>query len=145
MSSLSVDLSELGRYPEAEKLARDALDIEQRVNGPESPGAMYAEGELADVLTAEGHYQDAEGLDRETLRAATKANAGLQLGLSWYGLATMSAKAGRHDKAIEYLGHAVDSSFGRPEWIASDPDMKSLHDDPRFDALVAKARQTAAR
>jgi hypothetical protein len=60
-------------------------------------------------------------------------------------LAAMSAKAGRHDKALEYLGHAVDSGFGRPKWIASDPDLKLLHGDPRFDALVAKARQTAAK
>jgi hypothetical protein len=40
---------------------------------------------------------------------------------------------------------AVDSGFGKPEWIAGDADLKSLHGDPRFDALVAKARQAAAR
>jgi hypothetical protein len=57
----------------------------------------------------------------------------------------MSAKAGRHDKALEYLGHAVDNGYPVPEWITSDPDLTSLHGDPRFDALVAKARQTAAR
>jgi pentatricopeptide repeat protein len=57
----------------------------------------------------------------------------------------MSAKAGRHDKALEYLSHVVDSGFRPSEWIAADPDLKSLHGDPRFDALVAKARQTAAR
>jgi hypothetical protein len=28
--------------------------------------------------------------------------------------------------------------------IESDPDLKSLHGDPRFDALVAEARQRAA-
>jgi len=27
--------------------------------------------------------------------------------------------------------------------IAADPDLKSLHGDPRFDALLAKARQAA--
>jgi hypothetical protein len=35
--------------------------------------------------------------------------------------------------------------LGSPEWIATDPDMTSLYGDPRFQALIAKARQTAAR
>ncbi len=145
MSTLSIDLLELGRYAEAEKLARQALDIEQRVESPESPGPMFAENRLADVLTAEGHYQDAEKLYWEAIRTETKANAGTMLWLSWYGLAAMSAKAGRREKALEYLSHAVDSGFGRAEWVASDPDLNSLHGDPRFDAIVAKARQTPAR
>jgi eukaryotic-like serine/threonine-protein kinase len=140
MSTLSIDLLELGRYPEAEKLAREALDIERRVEGSESPDTADAERELANVLTVEGHYQDAEKLYREAIRIATKTNAVSLLAGSWYALACMSAKAGRHDKAIEYLGHAVDSGFGRPEWIASDSDLKPLHGDPRFNALVAKAR-----
>ena len=144
-SQLADDLEKEGRHVEAEKLAREALGMEQRVNGPESPGAMYSESRLANVLAAEGHYQDAERLYWRLIRTATKTNAGAQLGLSWYDLASMSAKAGLHDKALEYLGHAVDSGFGRPEWIAGDPDLKSIHGDPRFNALIAKARQTAAK
>jgi hypothetical protein len=30
-----------------------------------------------------------------------------------------------------------------PDFITSDPDLKSLHGDPRFEALIAKARQNA--
>jgi eukaryotic-like serine/threonine-protein kinase len=145
MSELADDVLNQGHYAEAEKLAREALGIEQRVAHPESFGYLNAEDELAAVLTAEGHYQDAESLYREAIRTETKANVESQLAGSWYGLACMSAKAGRHDKALECLSHAVDNGFGKPEWIASDPDLKSLHGDPRFDALVAKARQTAAR
>jgi eukaryotic-like serine/threonine-protein kinase len=145
ISELSVDVLHQGRYGEAEKLAREALDIEQRVEGPESPGYLNAENRLGNVLTVEGHYQDAEKLYWEAIRNATKTNALNLLAGSWYDLACMSAKAGRHDKALEYLSHAVDSGFGLPEWIASDADLKPLHGDPRFDALVAKARQTAAR
>jgi serine/threonine protein kinase len=145
MSFLAHDLLYQGRYSEAERLARQATGIEQRVNGPESPGYMDAENELAEILKTEGHYQDAERLYREAIRNATKTNAVRQIALSWYDLACMSAKAGRRNKAVEYLAHAVDSGFGLPDWIASDSDLKSLHGDPRFEALVAKARQTPAR
>jgi tetratricopeptide (TPR) repeat protein len=145
MTQLARDLQSQGRYPEAEKLDREALGIQQRIGGPESLDARIAQDELALVFEEEGHYQDAEKLYWEAIRNATKTNALNLLASSWYDLACMSAKAGRHDKALEYLSHAVDSGFGLPEWIASDADLKPLHGDPRFDALVAKARQTAAR
>jgi tetratricopeptide (TPR) repeat protein len=145
MTELALDLQSQGRYAEAEKLAREALGIEQRVNGPGSLDARGSQDELAEVLEAEGHSQDAEKLYREAIRNATKTHAVSLLASSWYGLACMSVKAGRHDKALEYLGHAVDNGYPVPEWITSDPDLTSLHGDPRFDALIAKARQTAAR
>jgi hypothetical protein len=119
--------------------------LSSELAGPGSLDARGSQDELAEVLEAEGHSQDAEKLYREAIRNATKTNAVSLLASSWHGLACMSAKAGRHDKALEYLGHAVDNGYPVPEWITSDPDLTSLHGDPRFDALVAKARQTAAR
>ena len=119
------------------------LDAQRGILGPEHQDMLATMSDLATVLANERKGAEAERLYPELIRTATKANAGIQLGLSWYGLATMSAKAGRHDKALEYLSHAVDSGFGRPEWTAADSDLTSLHGDPRFDAIVAKARQTA--
>ena len=145
MDALADDLLELGRHADAERLAREAVGIEQRVHGPESPYYLFAELTLADVLAAEGHYQNAEKLYREANRNATNGNAHIELGSSWYGLARMSAKAGRHDKALEYLGHAVDSGFPPAGDIAGDSDLKSLHGDPRFDSLVAKARNSQTK
>jgi eukaryotic-like serine/threonine-protein kinase len=145
MTQLARDLQSQGRYPEAEKLDREALGIQQRIGDPESLDARVAQDELALVFEEEGHYQDAERLYREAIRNATKTKAVSLLASSWYGLACMSARAGRHDKAFEYLGHAVDNGYAVPGWMTSDPDLKPLHGDPRFDALVAKARQTATR
>jgi hypothetical protein len=50
------------------------------------------ERELAGVLAAEGHYQDAERLYRELIGNATKANAGSMLAGSRYDLACLSAR-----------------------------------------------------
>lgn len=72
MSALAIDLTKQGRSVEAEKLAREAVVIEQRMNGPENPSVMNAERILADVLTEEGHYKDAEKLYRKLIRTATK-------------------------------------------------------------------------
>ena len=52
MTELALALQSRGRYAVAEKLAREVLGIEQRVNGPESLDAMRAQDELAEVLTA---------------------------------------------------------------------------------------------
>jgi hypothetical protein len=60
------------------------------------------------------HYQDAEKGYREEIQLETKANAVNLLAGSWYDLAWLSAKAGRHDMTLEYLDHAVDSGFGTP-------------------------------
>jgi methylphosphotriester-DNA--protein-cysteine methyltransferase len=47
--------------------------------------------------------------------------------------------------ALEYLDLAADSGFGLSEWIAGDSDLKSLHGDPRFEAILAKARSDQSK
>jgi hypothetical protein len=61
--------------------------------------------------------------------------------MAWYGLACLAAKSHRYEDAIRDLDRSVEEGFRLPEWIAADDNLKSLHGDPRFDALVAKARQ----
>jgi hypothetical protein len=45
--------------------------------------------------------------------------------------------------ALQNLGETIAHGYNTPEEMAADPDLKSLHGDPRFEALVAKARQAA--
>jgi hypothetical protein len=53
-----------------------------------------------------------------------------------------AAIAGHRDAALVYLREAIDLGYNDAEGIA-DRDLKSLHGAPRFQALVAKARQNA--
>jgi hypothetical protein len=46
--------------------------------------------------------------------------------------------------AVDYLRQSIENGFSNLDAAASGPDLKSLQDDPRFDALLAKARQAAA-
>ncbi len=57
-----------------------------------------------------------------------------------FNLACAMAKGGQAYFALELLGSMVDH-VGREalRWIRSDSDLKSLHGDPRFEAMMATA------
>ncbi len=67
-----------------------------------------------------------------------------ELANAWYGFACGAALTGHRGEALGYLSNAVDHGFAASGWMETDPDLQSLHSDPRFGALVAKARQSAA-
>ncbi|HEY6414018.1 MAG TPA: serine/threonine-protein kinase [Edaphobacter sp.] len=144
MGSLAITLMEEGRYGEAEKEYRETLDGMRRVLGPEHGKTLYTLEYLAIDLTHEGRYGDAEKLFREAIQTAGKTDQPYKLSVAWLNFACGAVVAGRRDEALQYLDHAVDHGYGPPESIAGDPALKSLHSDPRFDALVVKARQYAA-
>jgi TolB-like protein/Flp pilus assembly protein TadD len=57
-----------------------------------------------------------------------------------YNVACLYALEGETDRAIACLRQAlVDGFFAHPEWIKYDPDLDSLRDDPRFQALLEGA------
>jgi len=143
MNYLGLALTEEGHYAEAEKLCRQTLDIENRVLGPENSAILNSLECLAAAITREGRYDDAKKLFREDIERMGKSNENGQVYVSWYNFACAAAIAGRHEEAIEYLRQAIDHGFAFPEQMDADPDLKSLHRDPRFEALVAKARQSA--
>jgi hypothetical protein len=96
------------------------------------------------VLTAEGHYRDAQNINRDLLRVM-EGHPAKDQGDVWYYLADTAALAGRRSETLEDLEKAVTDGGISTGAIAADSDLKSLHGDPRFDALIAKARQTSAR
>jgi hypothetical protein len=137
-----------GHYAEAEKLQRETLDIQRRVLGAEHPDTLLTMNDLADSLIHQRRYAEGEKLQRETL--------GIQLrvlgpdspdaAVSTYNLGGIAVLQGKRDKAFTLLREAIDHGL-RPELdlrIDQDPDLKSLHGDPRFATLVAHAKERAA-
>jgi len=53
-----------------------------------------------------------------------------------YNVACLLALEGERDRAIELLERAFRVGFARRDWIEHDPDLESLRDDPRFQAMV---------
>ena len=52
-----------------------------------------------------------------------------------YNVACTYARLEMHGDAMRCLEGAVDKGFGHREWIDHDPDLNSLRDNPRFQAL----------
>jgi Tetratricopeptide repeat len=73
MGTLAGVLANEGRYPEAEKLQRETLEIRRRVLGPEHPDTLASMNLLAGILLYEGHEVEAEKLERETLAIRRQA------------------------------------------------------------------------
>jgi non-specific serine/threonine protein kinase/serine/threonine-protein kinase len=141
--NLAGTLENEGRYAEAEKLFRETVDIERRVLGPEHPRTLNGLELEAGDISREGRYGDAEKLFREAIRTAGKANQPGVLAEAWYNFACVAAVAGRREEALRYLAQAIDHGFANPGLMADD-DLKFLHGDPRFEALVAHSKAGAA-
>jgi len=148
MVDLAWTLQEEGRYAEAEKLGREALDSERRVLGPEHPNTLLTINTLAGTLSREGRYPETEKLLRELLDIQRRVLGPEHpnTAISVYNLGCMAALQGRRDEAFPLLREAVDHGLRASTdlGIEKDPDLNSLHGDPRFAALVAHAKEKAA-
>jgi hypothetical protein len=63
MGNLVMDLLDEKRYPEAEVLLRQTLEIKLRRLGPEHRSTLVTMGHLAETLSKEGQYAEAEQAD----------------------------------------------------------------------------------
>jgi serine/threonine protein kinase len=61
-------------------------------------------------------------------------------GATYYNLGCTYANMGRNGEAIDFLEQAIDKGFASRGWIANDGDLLTLHDHPRFQALLQKLR-----
>lgn len=145
MSNLVAILGYEGLYAESEKVVRQTLDIQRRVLGPEHPDTLMAMNNLAVTLGYEGRYVEAEKLMKQTLdiqRRILGPHHPLTV-RSIYDLGGLAARQGKRDEALSLLREAVDHGLPHDLSIDKDPDLKSLHGDPRFAALVAHAKERA--
>jgi eukaryotic-like serine/threonine-protein kinase len=145
MDSLANILQLEKHYAEAEKLRRDILDVERRVLGPEHPITLVTMTELANNLSVQGRYQEANALLQQTL-AIQKRVRGVyhpETAETEYNLACNDALEGHKSEALALLKEAFEHGLSplNKKHMAEDPDLKSLHGNPEFEALVAEAQK----
>ena len=148
MNNLSTTLNSEGHYGEAEKLLRTSLEIKRRVLGPDHPETLRSMVNLATSLQHQGRYSEAEKFERDAL-AARRRILGPEhpdVALTVYNLGVVMESEGRHNEALKLLSEAVDHGLSATNslGIEKDPDFKSLHGNPGFDALVRHAKERAA-
>jgi len=148
MYNLAYALQKEHHNAEAEKMFQKALDARRRVLGPEHPDTLRTMNSLAVILAIEGRYAEAEKLDRETLDIKRRLLGPEHPAVaeSTYNLGCIAALQGRRDDALSMLREAVDHGLSRQDDLGmeNDTDLRSLHGDPRFAALVAHAKEKAA-
>jgi non-specific serine/threonine protein kinase/serine/threonine-protein kinase len=147
MSNLANYISDQGRYADAEKLHRQTLEIQRRVLGLSHPETLRTMDNLSNSVSEQGRYAEAEKLERETvdLRRRFTGPDHPWTASAVYNLACILALEGRREEALSVLRQATE--HGMPVKTAlnmeQDSDLKSLHNDPRFQDLVAAARHRA--
>jgi len=105
-------------------------------------------GDLASDYMEWGKYAQAEALYTQTLEIQKRVLGpdNPDTAETKYNMGCLEAQRGDKDRAITLLRDAVD--HGLAPYIdlgmAKDTDLTSLHNDPRFAALVAHAKQRAA-
>jgi non-specific serine/threonine protein kinase/serine/threonine-protein kinase len=142
MMMLAVTMMKEGHYEEADKLQSQIIEIKTRVLGPTHTSTLQSMEMEALSLSREGHYADSEKMFRDVIETAEKTDQPATVAEAWYNFACAEAARGRPDEAFADLNHAIENGLISPGELSADPELKSLHSDPRFDALVAKARET---
>jgi serine/threonine protein kinase len=148
MSNLGDVLQSEGKYADAERLDRETLNIARRVLGPERPLTLQTMNNLAMALMSEGQNTEAKRMLLQTLdiKRRVLGPEHPDTAISTYNLAIIAARDGRRNEAISLLLDAIDHGLPLSADLGmdKDPDLRPLHGDRRFDALVAHAKDHAA-
>jgi serine/threonine protein kinase len=147
MDNLAITLLYEGRLDEADNLERQTLKIQRRLYGQESLTTIHYMMNSAEIKAAMSSFEEGEKMSLELLDLERRLIGpdSPEAAETTYSLATIKAKQGKKDEALLLLRQAVDHGMLPREalTLGDDPDLKALHNDRRFDALVAYARQLA--
>ena len=147
MSNLAETLAGEGKYTEAEQLLREAIDGKRRTLGPEHPSVFNSIDALGNVLRKDRRYPEAEKTYQQVFdgRNHVLGGANPDTVSSAYGLARVLALEGKRGEAFASLQFAVNHGLAADmrQGLESDADLKSLHGDPRFAALLSAVHQSA--
>lgn len=133
---------------DADKMCGQVVELRKKVLGPEHPDTVRAMVNFAAVLGMEKKYAEAEKKGREALAIGRRVLGEKDplVGIALYNLGAMAGINGRADEGIDLLFEAIDAGLP-PDAAANmerDPDLKPLHADRRFPALVARAKEAAS-
>jgi Flp pilus assembly protein TadD len=99
---------------------------------PRDVGVLKA---LGDLYTKAGRIDDGLEIDRFLVRLCPRDD------MVWYNLGCSYALLGQEDRALHALGQAVDLGYRDANWMRKDQDLVSLREDPRFAALIKRAKE----
>ena len=119
----------------AETLEHKGLEFLARFLGAAlegQPRNLVVLGELANVLTQLGRYEEGLAMDRRLVTEAPRDP------LARYNLACSLALLARPEEALAELEEAVRLGYDDADFLQGDDDLVSLRDDPRFLEIVRR-------
>jgi tetratricopeptide (TPR) repeat protein len=133
------------QYGKAVKMYRKALKI--------NPNSALVLKNLGTDLLAQHKYKkgwevyklalaaDPQIFDRSSGPRVENPASVQDRGAMNYYMAKGCARAGKNERAIEYLRSALNEGFTSPEKVAADGEFAALHGVPAFDRLIAQQQQ----
>jgi len=140
-SDLSQTLIREGRYAEAENFARQAFEVQHRSLGPQHPQTLYTLLQIGRIMALTHRYAEARKLFQEAIEKGGDSGKQENRWLAWYNLACVAEAANHSDDALQYLREAVNRGYKNADGLMADENLKSLHQNPRFQTLVAELRR----
>ena len=134
-----------GHYAEAEKLARQAFEVQLRSSGPRSPQTLYTLLQMGRAMALSHRYAEAKKLFQEAIEKGGDSRKQANRWLAWYDLACVAEAANHSDEALQYLQEAVNRGYKNADGLMADENLKSLRQNPHFQALVTKISRPPAK
>ena len=136
----------LADYESARPLNARALAIQEKVLGPDHPDLTHTLNIYALLLLADSDYAGAKKVHKRALAIREKKLRPdhPHIADSYYNLACVSALEGNSEEALNYLRESVRRGFAKPI-IFTDSDLKSLHGNAEFEALLDEMRRRLGR
>jgi class 3 adenylate cyclase/tetratricopeptide (TPR) repeat protein len=135
-----------GRWSEAIARYERSRELKQRVGDAE--GAALADNNIAEILSDQGHLEEAETLFRDALRVF-RASGSVMTGLALSNLGRVAARSGRFDEALELYERAEAqlTEIGDLGFLLENgARVAELHlFAGRFDRAIASARDVLSR
>ena len=146
MHGLGLAVENQAKCPEAEAIFKDTLERRRRVLGPDHPHTLNSMMHLALMHVCQDRPVEAEAVYAEMLPLADRVLGRSHFDTLWirFNRATVAAKDGRKADAYALLRDAVADGFGFVEHLEQ-PELRDLLAGPELDAIVAGARENAAR
>ena len=144
LNNLGTTYDALKQYRKAEKLYRKALKLD--------PKSALVHKNLGTNLLAQHKYErgwdsykaalalDQTIFDRNSRPRVENPASVTERGAMNYYMAKGCVRAGKPDRAIQYLRAAINEGFTNPRKVNDDIEFATLHGIPEFDALVAQQK-----
>ncbi|MBP7149549.1 MAG: serine/threonine protein kinase [Acidobacteria bacterium] len=134
------------RHADAEKAFAQTVAGQRQVLGPEHPDTLRTLHYFGESQFAQGRLDEAEKVFRELIPLLQRA-LGPDDALAMepvFRLACIAARRGDRQQALARVAEAVDRGWKDADRLSADSDLKLLHGDAAFEALLTRARETAA-